>query len=167
MSGNVSNSSNQKAAGDESTVSAATEASPRPSRSTAQPDTDCAGGADGADLSHYFHFGSNKAGMNDDAMDQKRRQEIILEMSKDSSYFKRASKVSERNQQRAQEMMQRMNALTPQQRMTYQARCDEDCMRLEARREVSRVCCVVDMDMFFAAVEIRDNPRLKDLPVSP
>jgi DNA polymerase kappa len=123
------------------------------------------GAEEGSDLSHYFHFGSNKAGMNDDAADQKRRQEIIYEMSKDSGYFKRAQKVSERNQQRAAEMLQRMRALSAAQRMAYQARCDEDCLRLEARRDLSRICCVVDMDMFFAAVEIRDNPKLRDLPV--
>jgi DNA polymerase kappa len=103
--------------------------------------------------------------MNDDAMDQKRRQEIIYEMSKDSGYFKRALKVSERNHHRAEEMLLRMHALTASQRMAYQSRCDEDCLRLEARRNLSRICCVVDMDMFFAAVEIRDNPKLKDLPV--
>merc|ERR1719401_3411052 len=37
---------------------------------------------------------------------------------------------------------------------------------LEARRGLSRTCCVVDMDMFYAAVEIRDQPHLAERPVA-
>ena len=33
-------------------------------------------------------------------------------------------------------------------------------------RIISRTWIHIDMDMFFAAVEIRDNPSLKDLPIA-
>ena len=33
-------------------------------------------------------------------------------------------------------------------------------------RIISRTWIHIDMDMFFAAVEIRDNPNLKDLPIA-
>ncbi len=36
----------------------------------------------------------------------------------------------------------------------------------ETRRDMSKTWAVVDMDMFYAAVELRDEPTLKDLPVA-
>eukprot|EP00971_Amphidinium_carterae_P159110 3154518-Amphidinium_carterae.1 len=42
--------------------------------------------------------------------------------------------------------------------------CAEEA--LEAKRDLSRTHCVVDMDMFYAAVEIRDNPELEHKPVA-
>ncbi len=37
---------------------------------------------------------------------------------------------------------------------------------IEGRRNLERTWIHVDMDMFFAAVEIRDNPALKDVPMA-
>ena len=37
---------------------------------------------------------------------------------------------------------------------------------LEACRDLTRVCVVVDLDMFFAAVEMRDDPSLRDKPMA-
>jgi len=37
---------------------------------------------------------------------------------------------------------------------------------IEEERDISRTWLYVDMDMFFAAVEIRDNPDLADKPVA-
>ena len=37
---------------------------------------------------------------------------------------------------------------------------------LEASRDLTRVCAVVDLDMFFAAVEMRDEPSLRDKPMA-
>ena len=36
----------------------------------------------------------------------------------------------------------------------------------EAGRDLSRSIVHVDMDMFYAAVEMRDNPELKDKPMA-
>ena len=43
---------------------------------------------------------------------------------------------------------------------------EKEVARLEAERNLSRVCVVVDMDMFFAAVEMRDDPSLIGKPVA-
>ena len=42
----------------------------------------------------------------------------------------------------------------------------KDTAHLEQFRDLCKICCVLDMDMFFAAVEIRDQPELADLPVA-
>ena len=43
---------------------------------------------------------------------------------------------------------------------------DSYTSQYEARRDLSSIKVVVDMDMFFAAVAIRDRPHLKDKPVA-
>lgn len=47
--------------------------------------------------------------------------------------------------------------------LTRQA--DRMATEFEAQRELDSVCLVVDMDMFYAAVEIRSGSPLKHLPV--
>jgi DNA polymerase kappa len=37
---------------------------------------------------------------------------------------------------------------------------------LERSRRMDRVCMVIDFDMFYAAVELRDRPELRELPVA-
>lgn len=37
---------------------------------------------------------------------------------------------------------------------------------LEKTRDLTRICVCVDMDAFYAAVEMRDNPSLRDIPMA-
>lgn len=43
---------------------------------------------------------------------------------------------------------------------------DKMLSNLEASRDLSHTIVHVDMDMFYAAVEMRDAPHLKDKPVA-
>ena len=43
---------------------------------------------------------------------------------------------------------------------------DKLLAQLEAERDLSRVIVHLDMDAFFASVEIRDHPELANLPVA-
>ena len=38
--------------------------------------------------------------------------------------------------------------------------------KLQQHRDLSRTIVHVDMDMFYAAVEMRDDPRLQDIPMA-
>lgn len=107
-------------------------------------------------------------------------------------FFKHAEKQDQRNQQRIEEMKAKLATLTPATEVRSSRLCVcvmlacADCIcsaylgmkeslrrkveaqvvALEKKRNLSRICVVVDMDMFFAAVEIRDNPSLKDKPIA-
>lgn len=39
-------------------------------------------------------------------------------------------------------------------------------MKLESSRDLSRDCVCIDMDAYFAAVEMRDNPALRTVPMA-
>lgn len=39
-------------------------------------------------------------------------------------------------------------------------------MELEQNRDLSNTIVHIDMDAFYAAVEMRDNPELKDKPIA-
>ena len=38
--------------------------------------------------------------------------------------------------------------------------------RLQQHRDLTRTIVHVDMDMFYAAVEMRDDPKLRDIPMA-
>ena len=44
--------------------------------------------------------------------------------------------------------------------------CARKMTKIEKSRDLSRVCVVVDMDAFYANVELQDRPDLADKPVA-
>ncbi|CAM9406055.1 unnamed protein product, partial [Ectocarpus fasciculatus] len=104
--------------------------------------------------------------MTDDAKEKETRDQVVYEMSKNSLYFQRAQKQDEKNKRKSEELLSQLSRMTPAQLETCQGTYEAVVLDLEARRDFRRICCVIDMDMFFAAVEIRDAPHLKDLPVA-
>eukprot|EP01040_Poterioochromonas_malhamensis_P011554 gene11554-12601_t len=115
--------------------------------------------------SNLFVFsGGNKAGMQ--AMDKEKQAQIIYEMSKDSAYFKRTVKLDEEATIKAQKLRKSFEQVSGPLAQRLQQTAHQKYLELEKRRRINRICCVLDMDMFFAAVEIRDRPELKDLPVA-
>ena len=115
------------------------------------------------DFSHLFHFGANKAGM--DGTDASRRAEIIYNSSKDSDYFKRAARLAEKQHAKSEDAARQIAAMSPSDVAACRKRYEACALECDSRRNLSRICCVIDMDMFFAAVEIRDAPHLADKPV--
>uniref|UniRef100_A0A3Q2YFA2 DNA polymerase kappa n=1 Tax=Hippocampus comes TaxID=109280 RepID=A0A3Q2YFA2_HIPCM len=63
-------------------------------------------------------------------------------------------------------MMLQKAHITEQQLKTAQAQVEMTASELEKSRDLSRVIVHVDMDAFYAAVEMRDCPDLKDKPMA-
>ncbi|CAI8043593.1 DNA polymerase kappa, partial [Geodia barretti] len=87
----------------------------------------------------------NKAGM--EGLDRDKINQIILEATKGSKYYE--------NELRKER--ERAGALKA---------TDKELEALEATRDYNHIIVHVDMDAFYAAVEMRDDPRLKDVPMA-
>lgn len=108
--------------------------------------------------------GGNKAGMKE--MDKEKQARVIYEMSKGSKFFQRATKLDEATDAKVEAMKRSFAEVHGALARRLEASAHQRMLDCESRRSFERICCVLDMDMFFAAVEIRDQPHLKDLPVA-
>ncbi|XP_062368930.1 DNA polymerase kappa isoform X2 [Cinclus cinclus] len=63
-------------------------------------------------------------------------------------------------------MMQLKEKITAQQLLKAQLQVDKLVMELEQNRNLSSTIVHIDMDAFYAAVEMRDNPELKEKPIA-
>lgn len=105
-----------------------------------------------------------KAGMS--GIDKDRINEIIQEASKGSLFYKKQAQRQAEIHKSIEKMLNRVKAATPLQVENAKITCDKLVEDLEKQRTYNRIIVHFDLDMFFAAVEIRDNPELKDKPVA-
>ena len=101
-----------------------------------------------------------------ESIDKDKQAQIIYEMSKGSLFYKRQLEQDEKVNVKVASMKIKLQTMTTTQKRTYDKIVQERTIKIENTRSFERICCVLDMDMFFAAVEIRDQPHLKDLPVA-
>lgn len=106
----------------------------------------------------------NKAGM--EGLDRDKINKIIIEASKGSRFYENELKREKQVNQRIEKMLLQKAQITESQLKSAQAQVDRMVSSLENSRDLSRVIVHVDMDAFYAAVEMRDCPELKDKPMA-
>jgi DNA polymerase kappa len=112
-----------------------------------------------------MQLNDTKAGMT--GLDKEKINQIILNASRDSPFYKRQQERQQIVDQEIADLLHRKSELTLQQIRCAEAEMDKKAVKLEhQRRDMSRIIVHMDMDMFFAAVEMRDNPDLAHVPLA-
>ncbi|XP_010163601.1 DNA polymerase kappa [Antrostomus carolinensis] len=106
----------------------------------------------------------NKAGMQ--GLDKEKINKIIMEATKGSRFYENELKKDQQVNQRIEKMMQLKEKITTQQLLKAQLQVDKLVIELEQSRNLSNTIVHIDMDAFYAAVEMRDNPELKEKPIA-
>ncbi|XP_074712972.1 DNA polymerase kappa isoform X5 [Strix uralensis] len=106
----------------------------------------------------------NKAGMQ--GLDKEKINKIIMEATKGSRFYENELKKDQQVNQRIEKMMQLKEKITKQQLLKAQLQVDKLVIELEQSRNLSSTIVHIDMDAFYAAVEMRDCPELKEKPVA-
>ncbi|PKU44512.1 dna polymerase kappa [Limosa lapponica baueri] len=106
----------------------------------------------------------NKAGM--EGLDKEKINKIIMEATKGSRFYENELKKDQQVNQRIEKMMRLKEKITTQQLLKAQLQVDKLVIELEQSRNLSNTIVHIDMDAFYAAVEMRDNPELKEKPIA-
>nr|XP_056704073.1 DNA polymerase kappa [Euleptes europaea] len=106
----------------------------------------------------------NKAGMQ--GLDKEKINKVIMEASKGSKFYEHELKKDQQVNKRIEKILKLKNKITDQQIMKAQLQMNKLAMELEQSRDLSCTIVHIDMDAFYAAVEMRDNPELRDKPIA-
>jgi len=106
----------------------------------------------------------NKAGMT--GLDKEKISAIIENASKGSKFYAKQKETQARIDGQIDQLKERLSALTPKELLTARHEADLFIDQLLSELVLRRTIVHVDMDMFYAAVEMRDNPELRDKPMA-
>ena len=107
---------------------------------------------------------SNKAGM--EGLDKDKINKIIIEASKGSKYYQNELRKDKELDKKVTVMLNSLKKVTASQKEAAARVTNKKVQELETSRDLSRIIVHVDLDAFYAAVEMRDNPRLRDYPMA-
>lgn len=105
-----------------------------------------------------------KAGMQ--GLDKAKVNQIIFEASKGSRFHDYELRKDEQITKKIKLMMERVAKVTAAQTANSLKTVDKEIEVLERTRDLNRTIVHVDMDAFYAAVEMRDNPQLRNVPMA-
>ena len=111
-----------------------------------------------------MELNDHKAGMI--GLDKQRINQIIFEASKGSRFYENELKKEKQVSERINKQTACLKKITEQQRQEALEATDLIVNELEKTRDLSRTFVHIDMDAFYAAVEILDNPELRDKPMA-
>lgn len=122
--------------------------------------------APSGDKAFQFRMGlnDNKAGM--EGLDKEKINKIIMEATKGSRFYENELKKDEQVNLRIEKMMQQKAQITDQQLKNSELQVNKLAAELDQSRDLSRIIVHIDMDAFYAAVEMRDNPELRNTPMA-
>jgi len=112
---------------------------------------------------NLFVFASEKAGM--EQIDKETIARTIEEASKSSEYYKRKKERLEIVKQRVKEKKKLLSESTANY-SSNKVKAEELLEKYRKEYDLTRTWIHVDMDMFYAAIEIRNDPSLADKPIA-
>ena len=111
-----------------------------------------------------MNLNSNKAGMT--GLDSDAINRVIHEWSNGSNFHSFQTKRQQRIDEDIKRMMNRIKQMTEWQRVQCLRESDVLAKNIESTRDMTRIIVHIDLDMFFAAVEIKHRPELADKPIA-
>ncbi|KAL4228127.1 hypothetical protein ACF0H5_013562 [Mactra antiquata] len=106
----------------------------------------------------------NKAGMT--GLDKDKINQVIYEASKGSKFFENERKKEEQMKGRIEEQRKKIQSISDEQLDKGKVEADKLLEDFEQQRDLTRCIVHIDMDAFYAAVEMRDDPTLIDKPMA-
>ena len=111
-----------------------------------------------------MNLNANKAGMA--GFDAEAINRVIHEWSNGSNFHSFQVKRQQRIDDQIQQMKRDLSRMNEWQQIHCLKEADSMAKTIESRRDMTRIIVHIDLDMFFAAVEMKHRPELVDKPIA-